>query len=142
MPKEKGSKICFVIAPIGKDGSDARTRSDQVLNHIINPAAEDLLKHQLRGTERALHSLCMDAGMPPDIFIRRRGRPQFEEKTGRSDQGAFLIVRRGDGGSVSRRQLSALKVGDPFFKPAHALHELVRMAEPCIDWTRPVIECS
>lgn len=33
-------KSCFVIAPIGDDGSEARRRSDQVLKHIIRPAVE------------------------------------------------------------------------------------------------------
>ena len=33
-------KICFVISPIGSDESETRKRSDQVLNHIIKPAAE------------------------------------------------------------------------------------------------------
>lgn len=32
-------KICFVIAPIGAEGSTDRVRSDQVLKHIITPAA-------------------------------------------------------------------------------------------------------
>ncbi len=31
-------KLCFVIAPIGDDGSDVRKRSDQILDHIIKPA--------------------------------------------------------------------------------------------------------
>jgi hypothetical protein len=30
---------CFVIAPIGPDNSDIRKRSDQILKHVINPAA-------------------------------------------------------------------------------------------------------
>jgi hypothetical protein len=34
-------KICFVIAPIGAPGSETRKRSDQVLKHIICPAAAD-----------------------------------------------------------------------------------------------------
>lgn len=34
-------KICFVIAPIDAEGSETRRRSDQVLNHIISPAAEE-----------------------------------------------------------------------------------------------------
>lgn len=33
-------KKCFVIAPIGDETSDIRKRSDQVLRHIISPAAE------------------------------------------------------------------------------------------------------
>jgi hypothetical protein len=34
------NRICFVIAPIGEEGSETRVRSDQVLQHIITPAAE------------------------------------------------------------------------------------------------------
>jgi hypothetical protein len=41
MTKDKGAPICFVIAPIGKEGSDVRVRSDQVLKHIIKPAANE-----------------------------------------------------------------------------------------------------
>jgi nucleoside 2-deoxyribosyltransferase len=33
-------KICFVIAPLGEDGSEERRRSDQVLQKIINPATK------------------------------------------------------------------------------------------------------
>jgi hypothetical protein len=31
-------KTCFVISPIGNDGSDVRRRADQILKHIITPA--------------------------------------------------------------------------------------------------------
>ena len=34
-------KNCFVIAPIGEPQSDTRRRSDQVLNHIIDPAVSE-----------------------------------------------------------------------------------------------------
>lgn len=34
-------KSCFVVSPIGEDGSDIRRRSDQVLKHIIKPAAQE-----------------------------------------------------------------------------------------------------
>lgn len=40
--ENKGEKICFVIAPIGKPDSDIRRRSDQVLKHIIEKAVEPL----------------------------------------------------------------------------------------------------
>lgn len=33
-------KTCFVVAPIGSDGSDIRRRSDQILRHIIQPELE------------------------------------------------------------------------------------------------------
>ena len=36
----KDKKTCFVISPIGEEGSDTRKRSDQVLKHVIAPAAE------------------------------------------------------------------------------------------------------
>lgn len=32
-------KICFVIGPIGEEGSDTRKRSDTVLQHVIRPVA-------------------------------------------------------------------------------------------------------
>ncbi|HEV7238628.1 MAG TPA: hypothetical protein VGQ36_05255 [Thermoanaerobaculia bacterium] len=35
------TRTCFVIAPIGDAGSDTRKRSDQVLQHIIEPCAEE-----------------------------------------------------------------------------------------------------
>jgi len=41
MAKDKANRTCFVIAPIGKEGSDVRIRSDQVLKHIISPAARE-----------------------------------------------------------------------------------------------------
>jgi hypothetical protein len=34
-------KICFVIAPIGEEGSETRERSDQILEFIIEPAAKE-----------------------------------------------------------------------------------------------------
>ncbi len=34
-------RICFVIAPIGEEGTEIRRRSDQVLKHIITPAAKE-----------------------------------------------------------------------------------------------------
>jgi hypothetical protein len=41
LPERTGDKICFVIAPIGHPQSDIRRRSDQVLRHIIRPAASE-----------------------------------------------------------------------------------------------------
>ena len=38
MPDPK--KTCFVISPIGAEGSDVRRRADQILRHVIGPAAE------------------------------------------------------------------------------------------------------
>jgi len=41
MPGADQKGLCFVIAPIGEEGSEPRTRSDQVLNHVIAPAAQE-----------------------------------------------------------------------------------------------------
>jgi hypothetical protein len=40
MSEKSEPKNCFVIMPIGDESSDTRRRSDQVLKHIIKPAAE------------------------------------------------------------------------------------------------------
>ncbi len=34
-------KRCFVIAPIGDEGSETRERSDQILKYVITPVAEE-----------------------------------------------------------------------------------------------------
>ena len=41
MPKNEKLKTCFVIAPIGDEGSETRRRSDQMLTHIIKPAVKE-----------------------------------------------------------------------------------------------------
>lgn len=41
MSKEEKPKVCFVISPIGADGSADRIRSDQVLKHIIGPSVRE-----------------------------------------------------------------------------------------------------
>lgn len=38
----RDGKLCFVIAPIGRPGSEERQRSDDVLNGLIKPAAESV----------------------------------------------------------------------------------------------------
>lgn len=42
MKPEIKQKICFVISPIGEEGSETRERSDQVLKHIITAPVEQL----------------------------------------------------------------------------------------------------
>jgi hypothetical protein len=37
---EASTKTCFVIAPIGKSGTDVRLRSNQILKHVIRPVTE------------------------------------------------------------------------------------------------------
>ena len=40
MATKEEKKICFVISPIGDEGSETRERSDQVLKHIISSSIE------------------------------------------------------------------------------------------------------
>lgn len=42
MSKKDGKKICFVISPIGEEGTETRERSDQVLKHIITEPVKQL----------------------------------------------------------------------------------------------------
>jgi hypothetical protein len=42
MPTKEEKKICFVISPIGEEGSEIRERSDQILKHIIATSVEQL----------------------------------------------------------------------------------------------------
>lgn len=44
-------KSCFVIAPIGEEGSEVRLRSDWVLDSIIRPAVEPLGYRPIRGDQ-------------------------------------------------------------------------------------------
>lgn len=45
----RDSRTCFVIAPIGEDGSDTRSRSDEVFVDIIEPAASACGYDAVRG---------------------------------------------------------------------------------------------
>lgn len=42
---------CFVIAPIGTEKSDVRSRSDQILKHVIRPVAEECGYYAIRSDE-------------------------------------------------------------------------------------------
>lgn len=44
-------KTCFVITPIGSEGSECRIRSDQVLKHIIGPAAAECGYRSIRADQ-------------------------------------------------------------------------------------------
>src|SRR5438128_2309435 len=35
-------KLCFVISPVGDEGSDIRKRADQILKHVISPIVKEL----------------------------------------------------------------------------------------------------
>ncbi|MDR2005379.1 MAG: hypothetical protein LBQ74_20335 [Prevotella sp.] len=42
MVKKEDKKVCFVISPIGEEGSETRERSDQILKHIITEPVKQL----------------------------------------------------------------------------------------------------
>lgn len=44
-------KICFMIAPIGEPESETRKRSDQILKHIVSPAAKECGYNALRADQ-------------------------------------------------------------------------------------------
>lgn len=46
-----GERVCFVIAPIGEADTDVRRRSDQILKHIISPAAGECGYKTLRADQ-------------------------------------------------------------------------------------------
>jgi hypothetical protein len=50
----KPEMTCFVISPIGEPDSDVRRRSDQVLKHIIKPAAKEAGLNALRSDQIAV----------------------------------------------------------------------------------------
>jgi hypothetical protein len=47
--KKRDAKKCFVISPIGHEGTDVRKHADQVLNYIIKPVTEG--KHSYKTTK-------------------------------------------------------------------------------------------
>ena len=51
MAKEEKLKTCFVISPIGDEGSEVRRRADQVLMHIIKPATKECGYEAVRADE-------------------------------------------------------------------------------------------
>ena len=34
-------KVCFMITPIGKEGSEVRKNADEVMEYIISPVCQD-----------------------------------------------------------------------------------------------------
>jgi DNA-binding CsgD family transcriptional regulator len=45
------AKVCFVVTPIGDEGSETRLRSDQVFTHIIEPVVKELGYKPLRASD-------------------------------------------------------------------------------------------
>jgi hypothetical protein len=40
----------------------------------------DMLRSRMRHSERALHHFCMEAGLPPDMFMRRLRDRKMKDK--------------------------------------------------------------
>lgn len=53
-PTPAPARTCFVISPIGKDGSETRIRADQVLKYIIRPTVERYGYRAVRADEIVL----------------------------------------------------------------------------------------
>ncbi len=53
-------KICFVIGPIGADGSETRKRSNRVLEFLIEPAADSCGYDVIRADEISSPGLITD----------------------------------------------------------------------------------
>ena len=51
MTDKRNNKACFVIAPIGRAGSEVRLKSNQVLRHIIKPCTKALGFSAVRADE-------------------------------------------------------------------------------------------
>jgi len=51
MTKQKTIKTCFVISPIGEEGSETRERSGKILNHIIKPVVKKIGYNPVRADE-------------------------------------------------------------------------------------------
>jgi hypothetical protein len=49
----KSAPTCFVISPIGSEGSDVRRRADQILRHVITPAVSALNFEAVRADQIA-----------------------------------------------------------------------------------------
>jgi hypothetical protein len=48
-----GKKTCFIISPIGEAGTPERTRADQLLKHVLKPAAEECGYEAVRADQMA-----------------------------------------------------------------------------------------
>jgi hypothetical protein len=75
--REAKGKSCFVVAPIGADGSETRKRSDQVLRHVIAPVVQahgyskpvraDLISESGRITQQVIQRIVEDDLVVADL---------------------------------------------------------------------------
>jgi hypothetical protein len=109
---EGNNKICFVVAPIGEEGSDIRKRSDQVLNHVIRPALKEFGYEAMRAdqlsepgiiTSQVVQHIMDDAivvadltGRNPNVFyelaIRHAIRKPYVQIIQRGDEKPFDVA--------------------------------------------------
>ena len=60
-------KKCFVISPIGLEGTETRARSDQIFSFVIKPAVELLGYEAIRGDQ--IHQPGMISSQTHDIIL-------------------------------------------------------------------------
>lgn len=69
-------KKCFIVCPIGSEGSDTRTRSDQLFKHIITPVCKEFAFDPIRIdmqntagslTEEIIEHICNDELVIADL---------------------------------------------------------------------------
>jgi len=109
---ESNNNICFVIAPIGEEGTEIRRRSDQVLNHILKPAAKEFGCEAMRAdqisepgviTSQIVQHIMEDAivvadltGRNPNVFyelaIRHAIRKPYVQIIQRGDEKPFDVA--------------------------------------------------
>lgn len=62
------SKLCFVIGPIGEEGSDARVHADWLLEGIIEPVMEEFADFSVRRADHDPRPGLIDAQMINDLL--------------------------------------------------------------------------
>lgn len=106
------SNTCFVIAPIDKEGTDIRKRSDQVFKHVIEPAANTCGLTALRAdqisapgaiTTQVINHIIHDAvlvadltGRNPNVFyelaVRHAFRKPYAQLIEKGEQLPFDVI--------------------------------------------------
>jgi len=104
--RHEKTKTCFVIAPIGEEGSEIRRRSDQVLNHIIAPAAKECSYETMRADKIS------EPGMITSQVIQRLLEDTLvvADLTGRNPNVFYELAIRH---AVRKPVVQIIQVGEP-----------------------------
>jgi len=75
---EAARGTCFFIAPIGLDDSDIRKRSDQVLRHVVRPAAKNCgFTAVIRADEISQPGIITTQVIQPSLMTQWCSRPNW-----------------------------------------------------------------